>query len=550
MSAPPIDLPKTIHEALEQAAIRFPNKGIAIFDGRGPKHQWRSYPDVLAAARLSACRFQTLGVLPGDRILVSLQTSWAFLDAWLGALSAGAWPVAVAPGAVLGSAAPQLRKVEGLIEQLGARFVVASPGFCAEAIGGGPGGEWPRTAAAAISPEQLEALAPGRMPKRSDDPTEVAFLQLTSGSTGSPRAVMVTHRSAMHNAWACSYMIGVPAGGPSGTWAKSLVSWLPLHHDMGLVGCLLLSLVAGHDLWLLQPSTFLARPRRWLEELGKHGSVWSYSPNFGYQLCVERLGVDERKGLDLSALRFAVSGAEMIRRDTADAFQEAFGPCGFRADAFRASYGLAEATLGVANDTKGEGLRTRAAPSGLDLAEPGLSEVACLGRAFPDTELRIVASNGGALAEERVGEVQIRGPGVFSGYYRDSEATREALDGEWLRTGDLGFLADGELYLTGRLKDLLIIHGHNLMPHEVEWTAESVTGGGGAQRSGAFSVARDGRGEEAVLVVETADRDPEKLKVLGREIRLRIAHELSLPLADLVFVRRGKLPKTDRKSVV
>ena len=179
----------------------------------------------------------------------------------------------------------------------------------------------------------------------------------------------------------------------------------------------------------------------------------------------------------------------------------------------------------------------------------GLKEVVSNGRPIPDTELRIVAPNGSPLPEGVIGEVRVKGPGIFHGYYNDAQATAEGLRDGWLCTGDLGFLEHGELYLTGRIKDVLILRGHNLMPHELEWLAEEVTGGGGGQRTGAFSIARGGQGEEAVLVVETTEKHPEALADLGHGIRQRIGRALSLTVADIAFVRRGKIPKTTSGKV-
>ena len=359
---------------------------------------------------------------------------------------------------------------------------------------------------------------------------------------------MIPHRAAIHNPLASDEAIGAPHGAPIHALAESMVSWLPLNHDMGLVGCLFLSILAGFDLWLLQPTAFLARPRLWLAELGRHGTAFAPAPNFGYQLCLERLKPGDREGLDLAPWHDAMTGAEMVRPETVEGFCEAFAPYGFRPEAFRPCYGLAEGTLAVTFDLEGRGMRTRPLPQGNGDGF-GLSEVVCVGRPVRDTEVRVVGPDGRALPEGQIGEVRSRGPGVFVGYYNDPEGTAEGLRDGWLATGDLGFMAGGELYLTGRLKDILILRGHNLMPHEIEWLAESVTGGGGALRTGAFSVARGAAGEEPVVVVEATDRDPEKLGRLGHEIKSRIGRALSLPVADLVFVRRGRIPKTTSGKV-
>lgn len=544
MSRPFPDPPTTLRQSLERAAAHFPERGIAVFDGRGRTYERRTYPELLAAARTAAGRWAALGVLPGDPVLVSLPTSWPWLEGWLGAMLRGALPVAVAPAGGIGGAEAQMHKVEAILERLGARWVLAGAGFGQSAAEHGAR----RAGEAALTVEQFSTTAPATLVLPEPEPGEVAFLQLTSGSTGIPRAVQITHRAAVHNSLASDLAIGTPRGTPAHTWAEGMVSWLPLHHDMGLVGCVFLSIYCGFDLWLLQPTSFLARPRVWLEQLGRHGRVFAPAPNFGYQLCVERLGGEVLGGLDLSGWSDAMTGAEMIRPETVEAFCSAFGPAGFRPEAFRPCYGLAEGTLAVTFDLEGRGLRTRPRPAGADEGL-ALREVACVGKPILDTEVRIVGPNGEALPDGKIGEVRARGPSIFAGYYNDPEATAEGLQDGWLATGDLGFLEDGELYLTGRLKDVLIVRGHNFMPHELEWLAEGVVGGGGALRSGAFTVARGAQGEEAVLIVETAETDPAVLAELERGIRNRIGRTHSLTLADVVFVRRGRIPKTTSGKV-
>ena len=532
---------------LARAARQFPERGVAIFDGRGRSYERRTYPEILRAALAAAGKWAALGVAPGDRVLVALPTSWAWLESWLGAALRGALPVAVAPGAALGAGLAHLQKVDGLVQRLGARHVVVSESFRREAEAAGLSS----ASGAAISFGELAGLSPAAFVAPPVEAKSTAFLQLTSGSTGLPRAVCIPQDAAVHNAWASDRGIGGPHGKPTHAYAESMVSWLPLHHDMGLSGCLFLSAFAGHDLWLFQGSTFLARPRLWLEHLGQHGLAVAPAPNFGYQLCLERLNEDERRGLDLRHWSDAMSGAEMVRPETVAGFCETFGPYGFRREALRPCYGLAEATLSLTFDQMGLGARTRPLPKSAasEAAGFGLSEVVCCGQVIDETRLEIRGPAGQILPDGEIGEVVAQGPGIFSGYWNDPEATAESLKAGWLHTGDLGFLHEGELYLTGRLKDILILRGHNLMPHEIEWIAEEVVGGGGALRSGAFSVARGAEGEQAVLVVEAAERDPEKLASLAGEIRGRIGRTLSLTLADVVFVRRGKIPKTTSGKV-
>ncbi len=536
--------PTTIPAALEQAAHCAPERGLAIFEGRGHRFERRSWPEVLASVGLAAGRWRALGVCPGDRVLVCHPTSWAWLESWFGALWCGALPVAVAPPGGLGGATSHVHKLDALRSRLGARVIAAAGSQRADSLDAG----LVELAAAIRTPDELTLVTPGSRQVHPAAAEELAFLQLTSGSTGFPRAVAISHRAALHNAVASDLAIGAPRGGPASLHSDAMVSWLPLHHDMGLVGCLFLSIVCGLDLWLLPPTTFLAKPRRWLEELGQRGRVFAPAPNFGYQLCLERLSAEERHGLDLSRWSDAMTGAEMVRPETVAGFCEAFAEAGFRPEAFRPCYGLAEATLAVTFDQRGLGVRTKPLPAGSDPGL-GLREVVVLGAPIAETEVTIVGPDHLPLPDGVIGEVWVRGPSGFSGYYDDPEATAQSLRDGWLATGDLGFLDDGELSLTGRSKDVLILRGHNLMPHELEWLAEAVVGGGGALRSGAFTVAHGAEGEIAVLVVETSAGSPAELAGQAQAIRQRVGRELGLPLADIAFVRRGRIPKTTSGKV-
>ena len=535
-----MDSPITLRDALVRAAREFPTRGVTIVHSRR-REVARTFPQLLESILLGAGRLAALGIARGDRVVVSLATSWEWFEYYFGAMWLGALPVALAAGA----SSADLRRLQQLLEKLEAPRVVATSALAVAAERAGDR----RVRDAILTTEALAAAAPASVPCDQEiDPRAVAFLQLTSGSTAAPRAVMISHESAIHNVRAIDEANGAAVGAPARTWIDGWVSWLPLHHDMGLVGCVLNALVSGFDLCLLSPRRFVGDPLQWLERLSRRGVVLATAPNYGYQLCVDRRERMATAGLDLSNWRAAMIGAEMIQPDTVERFCREFQPFGFNAQALCACYGLAEATLAVCYDQRGEGLRTYEAPRSSD-AGASQRRVACVGAPVMDTEIRITAADGNTLAEGREGEILVRGPGVFLGYYNDPEATQEALRDGWLRTGDLGFVVDGELYISGRSKDLLIIRGHNLAPHELEWLATSTTGEGGAYRCGAFSVARGSRGEEAVVVLETAITESGALDQAEREIRLRVAHDLMLPLSDLVFVRRGRIPKTTSGKV-
>lgn len=539
-------LPVTLTEALLRAAESYPDRGVVILDRRGRTSDGRSFPELLDSARATAARLLRLGVAPGDPVAVSLPTSWAWLESWYGALLLGALPVAMAPGPLLGSSREHIDRLQAVLSQLQARHLICPPTLKRQIRQQGAfDGE-----VKVITPKELATVSPTpEVPEGETDSESVAFLQLTSGTTGVQRAVMIRHRGAMHNAAAIGAAIVDPLGAPVHSFRnRAVVSWLPLYHDMGLVGCLVTGLVYGLDIYLLPALAFLGRPHLWLETLSRLGQTVSAAPNFGYQLCVERLTDEQIEGLDLSRWIAAMVGAEMVRPDTTDAFHRRFGPRGFQLGAFRPCYGLAEATLAVTMDCRGDGPRSRRLPEGSE-AGLALDSVISSGTPLSDTHVRATSPDGGVLSDGRIGEIRVKGPGVFAGYYNDPDATAEALEDGWLRTGDLGFLYGGELYITGRTKDVLIVHGQNLMPHEVERIAESVTGGGGSCRAGAFSIARGPEGEEIVLVAEVSTQNGHQLEKMAAAIRSRIGQALALPVADVAFVAGGRIPKTTSGKV-
>ena len=536
---------RNLPDALAHGAQASPGSGLTVFDRRGREVGWRSYGELLASARHTAGRLAARGVLPGEPVVVALPTSFDWFEVWLGAILLGALPVATAPGAAIGASRGQLDKLLGVVDNLEAALIVSTDSLATK-LAEEPPRELPLPAC--VTPAMLEETDAGSFVRKPATPEDTAFLQLTSGSTGFPRAVQITHGGAVHNAHALDVNIARPHRQSCRGFIDHWVSWVPLYHDMGLITNLTL-ILNGIDLKLMPPEAFLGRPRRWLELLSEGGRTVATAPNFGYQLCVDRLGANDREGLDLAGWQAAFSAAEMVRPETVAAFLERFGPLGFRTESYRPCYGLAEATLVVAIDQRGQGPRTLPVPTGASDSAFELREVFCLGEPVIDTTLRITAPDGTELPAGEVGEVSVKGPSVFSGYYNDPQATGETLIDGWLRTGDLGLVESGELYLTGRLKDLLIVRGENVMPHELEWMAESAMGGGGLERAAAFSVSRGGHGEEVVLVLETSRKDPERLRPMLRALRVEVGREFGFTLADVVPVRRGQIPKTTSGKV-
>ncbi len=538
-------LPATIAELLQRTAADYPDKGIQMGDRSGRRFDRFSYRDLREHATLFSSRWRTAGVERGDRILICQNTSWDFIGAWLGAILIGAHPAAIAPavGGLKGSShfADRLETFRSVIG--------ASKLLISERMAQDLREEQPEALGSiAITIEDLAKLTGGEAKAVEASPEDLAFLQFTSGSTGMPRAVMITHRMATHNAFSINEGISRGVTPSIDEWGGVHSSWLPMHHDMGLIGCLLFAISCGVELSLMNPSTFLARPLRYLETI--HGRKGLFSgPNFGYQFCVDRLTREDVAGLDLSGVRAAMTGSEMIRPETMQAFCDLVSETGFTPDKIMPCYGMAEATLAVTFDQKGEGVRTRSVPESSSMLVES-QEVVCVGAPVPDLEVVIADSSGRVLNENELGEIQVRGPSVFSGYYKNKKASAQSMREEWLRTGDLGFVYEGELYIAGRSKEILVIRGDNVMPHEIEWLAEEARGESkSADRVAAFSVSRENVGEEIALVVETHLTDSTELKRLDHAVRSRIGRGMSLPIADLVFVRRGRIPRTSSGKI-
>ena len=531
--------PETLLEALQRAASVWPDRGITLIDSRGRVEGRRTWPAMLDEIEAAAGRLVTLGVRPGDRILVCLPTSWPWFEVWFGAVRLGALPAAVAPPRALGSPRNQIEKALAVNELLDARYMVCTDlvsDQVQEIASAGPAsGSRPnllsQSAVAATSPSPL----PDTRPPRGDEP---AFLQMTSGSTGRQRAVVVGHAAATWSARASMEAVAIPRGGEL---MDALVGWLPLYHDMGLGGCLLGSLLTGADLIMLNPRAFLARPWVWLEQFRRTKTAMSAAPNFSFRQCVERIGDDRLRTLDLSGWRDVCSGSEMVRQATMAEFGSRFEAAGLDPGALRAAYGMAENTLLISISQTVDGLHT-AAPAG------GGPEVTSNGPPMEGTEIEIAAPDGRPLPPGEVGEIRLRSPSVMLGYWDDPEATAEVLRDGWLYTGDLGFLsAAGEVHITGRTKEVLILGGSNLMPQEIEWVAESVLGTGGRERAAAFSV--DGaHGERAVLVMETGGAG-DTTGLLKSEVGRSVGRALGIQLADLLLVRRGRIPRTSSGKV-
>jgi acyl-CoA synthetase (AMP-forming)/AMP-acid ligase II len=489
------------------------------------------------------------GVRPGRGVLLAQETSAELLVSFFGCGLAGAVPCLVGLPATAAQRLAWGDKVRACAEIIDAAAVVAGPDWVdvvrpatADRIACTP---------AALEQEGRAAAPPGVAPH------ELAFLQFTSGTTARPKEIAVSHRALSANA------AGLAA---NAEWREGdlMVGWLPLHHDMGLVATTLTSLLHGLPTVLMPPSAFMLRPARWFWALHAFRGTQSFAPNFAYQFTASRVPDRDLEGLSLSSWRRAYNAAEFIHQSTVEQFCARFAPFGFDREALYPAYGLAENTVGVTCRCPADPLtfdtvsRTVLAEERvavpLDPAAPSLGlgdpqAVACVGRAFPGTELRIVDAAGRDLTARHEGRILVRGRSLFSGYLGDEGPARPGLPGGWFDTGDLGYLADGRLYVTGRTKDLIIKAGQNISPYAIEFAA---SGADGVRAGGvaALALANGETGTEDVVVVfETARRDPAALEALKADVAERTRAATGIAPDRLIAVPPHTVPKTTSGKV-
>ena len=507
----------TFGDALDYAAQG--SRGFNFHDPRG--NLVRAYPfaelrdDSLTMAR----RLVAQGTRPGDRIALVAQTGPEFAALFCGAIYAGAWPVPLPLPTSFGGK-------ESYIDQLAVQLQSSDPSMLLypREIAEMASAAAARQGCAGMSFEDFAALEEGDSELPSPSPDDICYLQYSSGSTRFPHGVAVTHRALLNNLRGHGFGMGL-------TMDDRCISWLPLYHDMGLVGCMLSPIANQVSTDYLRTEDFARRPLAWLDLISRNeGTTLSYSPTFGYDICARRISsqshVEDR--FDLSRWRLAGNGADMIRPDVMQNFVNAFNDAGFKAHAFCPSYGLAEATLAVTLMPPGEGIRVelveeeRLSGSPRDLSRPArYRAIVNCGKPVLDMEVEIRGEDGNPRGDHIIGKVWCKGPSVMHSYYRDPEATAACLVDGWLDTGDMGYMAGGYLFIVGRAKDMIIINGKNHWPQDIEWAVEQLPGFHQGDIA-AFSVEAENGEEVPAVLVHCRVSDPEERLKLHDEIREKV----------------------------
>nr|QEO73764.1 AMP-dependent synthetase and ligase [uncultured bacterium] len=546
----------TLVELLRRRALQQPDRRAYSFlpEAEADGTISLTYGELDRQARSIAARLQAAGAAD-ERVLLLYPPGLDYVAAFFGCLYAGAVAVPAYP--------PQqnrhLSRLQAIAADAGAKFVLTT-----SAVLGRFEGKLDHTPSLKalnwLNTDGIERGAEGdwREPLISGD--SLAFLQYTSGSTGDPKGVMVSHRNLLHNS-------SLLAHGFEYTPETVCVSWLPLYHDMGLIGGVLQPLYGGFPALLMSPVSFLRNPYGWLKAISGHRATLSGAPNFAYDLCARKVTAEQRATLDLSSWEVAFTGAEPIRAETLERFAEAFGPCGFRREAFLSCYGLAEATLVVSSGSKSSAPVTLAVSraelergrvvTDCDVDNEEMKVVVGCGRGLLDEKLVIAEPESGReCAPGEVGEIWVSSQSVAGGYWGRPEETERTFgarlagtgEGPFLRTGDLGYMRDGELFVTGRLKDLIILRGRNHYPQDIELTAERSHAGLRQNGGAAFSVEVGGE-ERLVVVQEVEPRGRVDVAAAIEDLRRAVAAEHEVQAYAVALVRAGEVPRTSSGKI-
>jgi acyl-CoA synthetase (AMP-forming)/AMP-acid ligase II len=535
---------ETLNDLLA-AAGRDPEGGLR-FVGRDERADFLGWAEVRERSLAACGGLQALGIEPGDRVALIFPTSPEFFAGFFGVLLAGAVPVPLYPPVRLGRLAEYLHRTARMLERTRARVVLADRRV--ERILG----ESMAEARPALGCRTLAELPAGHPRPAAVAAADLALVQFSSGTTVDPKPVALSHRAILAQV---AILNGFWRDTPA--LKHSAVSWLPLYHDMGLIGCVFPALSRDATLTLIGPEHFVARPALWLRALSRYRATISPAPNFAYALCASRISESELAGVDLSSWVTALDGAEAVSPSVLHAFEARFAPHGLRPGVLTPVYGLSEAALAVTFSEIGRPYRIgrfdREALAREGVARPAAvpeqgREIVSVGRPIPGFQLRIVDSaepEGRDLPAGRVGRIWAAGPSLMDGYLDDPEATARALQGGWLDTGDLGFLEDGELYLTGRAKDVVILRGRNHSPEEIERAVEGVPGVRAGCVVAASWLPEGGEGELLALFVERRRGAPaEEVAALPAACGSAVLGATGLAVDRVVTLAPGTLPRT------
>ena len=551
------DLPRvraefaTFNDAIDYAARSA--KGLNFHDMRGQLERVYPFSEMREDALVMARRLIGCEIKPTDRVALIAETGPDFAALFCACIYAGAWPVPLPLPTTFGGK-------ESYIDQLAVQLQSSDPVIL---IYPPEIGEMAKAAAdrQGCASEGWDEFAEREAPECDlppAKPDDICYLQYSSGSTRFPTGVAVTHEALLHNLYGHSTTMDLGKN-------DRVVSWLPWYHDMGLVGCFL-SLIANQvSADYLKPDAFARRPLAWLDMISRNpGNTLSYSPTFGYDICARRISsqshVAER--FDLSRWRVAGNGADMIRPDVMQSFVNALAEAGFKASAFTPSYGLAEAVLAVTVMPPGEGIRVelveeeRLSGTPRDISRPArYRAIVNCGKALPDMKVEIRGEDGHARGDHQIGKVWCNGPSVMHSYFRNEEATNDCLVDEWLDTGDMGYLANGYLFIVGRAKDMIIINGKNHWPQDIEWAVEQLPGFNHGDIA-AFAVETDNGEEAPAVLVHCRVSDPEERIKLRNQIADKVRGVTGMncvvelvPPRTLPRTSSGKLSRAKAKKL-
>jgi 1-acyl-sn-glycerol-3-phosphate acyltransferase len=508
-----------------------------------------TYGELHSRARSLAEGLLSRGIEPGDRVALMLPTSIAFFIGFMGILHAAAIPVPIYPPTRLSQIEDHMRRQAGILRNAGARLLLTVP------EGRRLAGILRHQVDTLDSVESVDDLSvnavslPLPPPPRPDD---VALIQYTSGSTGDPKGVVLSHANLLANIRAMATALDASA-------TDVFVSWLPLYHDMGLIGAWLGCLHHAAMFYVMAPTSFLARPENWLWAIHRYRGTLSASPNFGFELCLNKIDDAELQGLDLSSIRMMANGSEPVSADTVRRFNERFGRFGFRADAMAPVYGLAECAVGLAfpplgrppliNRVDREALTRDCVARSARPDDPKAIEIVACGQALSGHEIRIVDDRGRELNDRREGRLEFRGPSATSGYFRDDEKTKQLFHDGWLDSGDRAYVANGEIYITGRVKDVIIRGGHNIYPQELEEEIAAIPGvrKGGVAVFG--SIDRASGTEQLVVLAETTESDRAARAKLQARITNVATDVVGTPPEQIVLAPPRTVPKTSSGKI-